>query len=202
MSITPEELLQRYADSRRKDPKAAIRMVMWLMIYDGEPASWARDFLEDASFLTKPEDARARNSQIQKVRRWRTAAEESVGLPPRGKRGTTSDYKQALRAWKRINPRPTDEELLAGWTPKPLPASEIPSEIKSGLQHMPENPVQPEPSGAETRDTFDEEDLDSPKPRKRASVAPPPSYKPEDYLPKPQPPMKIPICGLPDTGAD
>jgi hypothetical protein len=120
MVITPEELLKRYAESNRKDPRAAINMVMWLMIYDAKPSSWARDFLEDAGLLTKPEGKNALASQIQKVRRWRNAAEKTVRLPPRGKRGTTSDYKQALQEWKRINPRPTDDELLAGWTPQSL----------------------------------------------------------------------------------
>lgn len=121
MPIIPEEFLKRYADSNSKDPKVAISMVMWLMIYDEKPSSWARDFFEETGVLTQPEDDEARKSQIQKVRRWRNAAEKSVRLPPRGKRGASSAYKQALQDWKRINPRPTDEDLLAGWTPQSLP---------------------------------------------------------------------------------
>jgi hypothetical protein len=178
--IIPEEFLKRYADSRRKNPKAAIRMVMWLMIYDEEPASWARNFFEENGVLSPPEHDGARNSQIQKVRRWRNDAEQSVRLPPRGKRGTTSDYKQALEDWKRINPRPTDEELLAGWTPQPLPLQEEDPAAQEGL-----GKVQPKTTPraknsqekpAEPTEEIPEEKIEASgdKPKKRAAVKMPP----------------------------
>ena len=84
MPITQEEFLKRYAESNRKDPNAGIRLVMWLMIYDDKPSSWARDFFEENGVLTQPENDNARKSQLQKVRRWRNAAEDTVRLPPRG----------------------------------------------------------------------------------------------------------------------
>ena len=210
VTIAPEEFLKRYADSNRKDPKAAINMVMWLMIYDEKPSSWARDFFEETGLLTQPEDDGARRSQIQKVRRWRNAAEESVRLPPRGKRGTSSTYKQALREWKRINPRPTDEELLAGWTPQPLQLQEE----DPAAQERPGKDVQPmkiprpkksqqEPAEPAPEDFQEEKnEAKGDKPKKRASVEMPPKYSSEDFLPKPPPPTPIHISGLPAAGAD
>ena len=61
------------------------------------------------------------NSQLQRIHRKRKSLEASVGLPPRGQRGATPEYKKALSEWQRINRRPTREEMVAGWVPKPLP---------------------------------------------------------------------------------
>lgn len=113
-------ILDAYEKSLGKNPKTAIRMVMWLMIYDEEGATWARDLLEVVSIFGKPENDTIRANQLRKVDRWRSAAENSTGLPPRGKKGGSEDYRQALAHWKALNPRPTRDQLLAGWTPRTI----------------------------------------------------------------------------------
>lgn len=118
MTITADELIDRYEDSVRRNPETAMRMVMWLMLYDQQPASWARGFLQDVGVLATGDTEKT--SQLRKIHRWRTAAEEAAGLPPRGKRGATQEYRRALNDWRRLNRRPSKEDLLAGWTPQPL----------------------------------------------------------------------------------
>jgi len=121
MTITADELIDRYDDLVRRNPETSMRMVMWLMLYDQQPASWARDFLQDVGVLTAPTGDAEKKSQLRKVHRWRTAVEEAAGLPPRGQRGATLDYRRALNEWRRLNRRPSKEDLLAGWTPQSLP---------------------------------------------------------------------------------
>ena len=121
MTITAAELIDRYEDTGRRDPETALRMVMWLMLYDQRPASWARNFLEEAGVLVTPKDVTERTSQLRKVHRWRTAAEDAAGLPPRGKKGSTQDYRLALHKWRSLNRRPSKDDLLSGWLPQPLP---------------------------------------------------------------------------------
>ena len=143
LSISAEDLLDLYEQAIRKDPTMALCMIIWWTIYDEKSASWARDLLEDAGLMPNPETEadkkceaglvieaekgkvakKIEKAQLRLIDRKRESLEKSVRLPPRTKRGATSDYKLALYEWKRINPRPTKEELLAGCVPKPLPDS-------------------------------------------------------------------------------
>ena len=120
LRIDASDLIDAYEDSIRQTPKAAALMVIWLMIYDEQPDTRVHEVLEEKGVLQKATDKKTRASQIQKVRRWRVAAETSTGLPARGKKGTSDAYRIALVKWKAINPRPTKEQLLSGWVPKPL----------------------------------------------------------------------------------
>jgi hypothetical protein len=58
-------------------------------------------------------------------------------------------------------------------------------------------------SAEPTPEDSPEEEIESTSDKpKRTTVKLPPEYKPEDFHPKPSPPLAIPICGLPATGAD
>lgn len=140
-SISPEDLLKLYKDKSQKDPAILLNMIIWQTIYEKRSDAWARDLLVDSELLPNPDDvARERidagkvkegreykevikieNNQLQFIGRKRRELEKSVNLPGRGKRGSTDEYNKAIQRWKQINPRPTDEALLAGWSPKPLP---------------------------------------------------------------------------------
>lgn len=120
-SSSAGDLIDLYEESIRKDPETAIRAIMWLAIYDEKSASWARDLLEKGGVIPNPGDETAKRNQLRKLDRKRVILEQSVRLPSRNKKGATSTYKQALGEWKRINRRPTKNELLVGWVPQPLP---------------------------------------------------------------------------------
>lgn len=140
LSISPAEILGHYTDEIQNIPEIVIRAIVWLTIYDEKASSWARNFLEKYGVFPKPaveaniradakiiqvaeidrEINKIKKAQLRLIDRQRVKLEKSVGLPRRIKRGTTPDYERALYEWKQINPRPTNEDLLAGWTPKPL----------------------------------------------------------------------------------
>lgn len=120
LPINASDLIDAYEESIRQTPETAVRMVMWLMIYDDRPVTWAHKILEKEGVFQKAVDVKTRASQIQKVRRWRIAAENATGLPARGKKGNCDAYRIALAKWRAVNRRPTKEQLLAGWAPTPL----------------------------------------------------------------------------------
>jgi hypothetical protein len=124
LPISAAELLDEFEDSIRKHPKSALRMIIWLMIYHELAASWTRDFLEKKGVFPKPSSETEKKNQLRKIDRTRQSLEKSVNLPIRAKKGATPDYKDALIAWKRINPKPPKNELLAGWTPQRLPSAQ------------------------------------------------------------------------------
>lgn len=120
MPISASELLDAYDKSLLVNPKFSIRMVIWRMIYDEQQAAPVRDLLEKAGIFAKPETRTILKNQLKSIDRQRAAAEKSTGLPSRGKKGACDLYRQALHKWKKLNPRPTNQQLLAGWTPVPL----------------------------------------------------------------------------------
>jgi hypothetical protein len=154
LSISPADILGHYSDEIRNSPEIVIRVIVWLTIYDGKSSSWARNFLEKYGVLPKPaveaniradakiiqvseidrEINKIKKAQLRLIDRQRVKLEKSVGLPSREKRGTTPDYELALYKWKQINPRPTNEDFLAGWTPKPLHDFRITRSEKEGSQ--------------------------------------------------------------------
>lgn len=154
LPISAGELLDDFEDSIRKNTKSALRMIIWLMIYDELAASWTRDFLEEKGVFPKATTKTEKKNQLRKIDRTRQSLEKSVNLPVRAKKGATSDYKKSLIAWKRINPRPTKDELLAGWNPLPLPPAQ-----ESGTGHPlsaqnPEiNPRQKPPASTQPPET-------------------------------------------------
>jgi hypothetical protein len=119
-SVPTNEIFDAYEQFVLQNPKTRIRQAMLLMIHDELETALIRDFLVNIGIFCKTEEVKVRESQIRKVQRWRTAAEESTGLPPREKKGACEAYHQALAQWRAINPRPTKEQLLSGWVPKPL----------------------------------------------------------------------------------
>lgn len=190
-----------YEDFLRTNPRTAIRRVMWLMIYDDQSAEDIRDYLERVKAIPKPEDVKTRNSQMRQVHRWRAKAEESTGLPARGKKGATLEFHRALGEWKKLNGRPTKEQLMAGWTPQPLPtateATVSPAPAKPvTLPNPPGNPTsvkkpvaQPAPEKAVTESP----EVTEAGRKKRNTVPMPPNYNPEDFKPNPPPPLNVVI---------
>ncbi len=194
-SIAPEILVKSYYDSFREDPELGVQRIMLMMIYDDREAKWAHKFLQKVGVLEKSSDKKEQKAQLRKIHRLRSQVADMCGLPIRGKRGATQEYRSALAALRAINPRPSEDQLLAGWMPQPLvePAN---------VQQKPVDPdptkaVDPKHAAAVTKETPPEEETESPyKPRKRATVEMPPDMKPEDYISKPPPPMKIHVSGL------
>lgn len=78
---------------------------------------------------------------------------------------------------------------------KPKPAVAIGNATVESPEPAPEAPT-----SVSFEATPDEEiQDDAPLRRKRKSVEMPPDYKPEDFIPKPPPPLKMVVCGLPAT---
>ena len=117
------KLIEAHEDAFRNRPGLPLEAVVWLLIYDELPASWGRDLLVKEGVFPKPENERSLRNQLRQIDRKRESAEKKVGLPPKGNRGGTAQYKAALEHWKRLNPRPTKEELLGGWAPLPVVSS-------------------------------------------------------------------------------
>ncbi len=173
LPISASEVLDAYEQSVRKNPETAIRMVMWLMIYDELQVTWARDFLEEVRIFAKPEAGEAetiRANQLRKVHRLRTNAEKSIGLPGRGKKGASETYRQALNKWRALNPRPSKEQLLAGWSPKPIDLGDSPSVESTAIatQSAPIATAELSPTAAP-----DTTEVHEPAPDKTASKKPP-----------------------------
>ena len=206
LPISHDELLDDFEDSLRKHPGSALRMIIWRMIYHELAASWTRNFLEEKGVFPKPTSETEKKNQLRKIDRTRQSLEKSVNLPVRAKKGATSDYKDSLIAWKRINPRPTKEELLAGWSPQPLPASSTQDDTApSPATREPEHVKPAAPDLVNTSIPCEDPDIDEISggtPKKRASVEMPPKYLPQEFLLKPPPPPTIPICGLDTTDTD
>lgn len=123
MPISASELLDAFDKSLLENPKFSIRLVIWRMIYDEQQAAPVRELLEKAGIFARPETRAILKNQLKNIDRQRAAAEKSTGLPSRGKKGASDLYRQALHKWKQLNPRPTNQQLLAGWTPIPLGAA-------------------------------------------------------------------------------
>ena len=94
LPISAGELLDDFEDSIRKNTKSALRMIIWLMIYDELAASWTRDFLEEKGVFPKATTKTEKKNQLRKIDRTRQSLEKSVNLPVRAKKGATSDYKK------------------------------------------------------------------------------------------------------------
>ena len=71
--INASDLIDAYDFSIRQSPEAAVRMVMWLMVYDQRSVAWVHEFLETAGVLEKAADEKARSSQRRKLHRWRVS---------------------------------------------------------------------------------------------------------------------------------
>lgn len=200
-SISAADLIESYEDELRQDPKMALKLIIWRTIHDEQPASWARDFLEKVGVFPKAEGSEDRKemtkkAQIRLIDRKRAALEKSVGLPPRETRGATSDYKRALTEWQRINPRPTKEELLAGWIPRSLPSMQVSAHTKN--ESSPNPPQNQTESQTETitpvvimEDEKPDENLRKPLGKNRKKVEPPPKLNAEDYIRKDAAPTEI-----------
>lgn len=200
-SISAAHLIESYEDELRQDPKMALKLIIWQTIHDEQSASWARDFLVKVGVFPKAEGSEEQKEKTKKaqkrlIERKRAALEKSVGLPPRETRGATSDYKRALTEWKRINPRPTKEELLAGWIPQPLPAmqerlqaknesSPNPSQIRTETQTETITPVVVIGGGKP------DENEGKPTGKNRKKVEPPPKLNAGDYIQKDAAPTEI-----------
>lgn len=152
LPLDASDLIGAYEESVRQNPASAVRMVMWLIIYDDRPVTWAHKILEKEGVLQKAVDAKTRASQIQRVRRWRLAAEKSTGLPARGKKGNCDAYRIAVAKWRAINPRPTKEQLLAGWVPIPL-WNDNPHHLATSPDHDSAQPVPFESSATTDENT-------------------------------------------------
>ena len=205
-AIAPEILVKSYYDSFREDPEMGVKRIMFLMIYDDREAKWVQKFLQKVGVLEESSSEKEQKAQLRKIHRVRSQVSDLCGLPRRGKRGATNEYRTALVAWRAINPRPTEEQILAGWMPQPLGATTgIPQETQQSVQVVrsetaTSSPTKPTPIPPELGEPIAADSFDARK--KGKSVELPPDYKPEDFQPKPPPPLAIPICGLPVTGAD
>lgn len=132
LSISLDRLLDSIEEEIRSDTDSALQMVMWLTIYEKRPTSWAWRILIKNNFFPDQEEPeggdrakKIKKTQLRRIDRVREKLEKSVGLPPRGRRGATSEYDRAFSEWKRLNPRPTRDEMLAGWAPQSLPQPDL-----------------------------------------------------------------------------
>lgn len=137
-SIAPEILVKSYYDSFREDPELGVQRIMLMMIYDDREAKWAHKFLQKVGVLEKSSDKKEQKAQLRKIHRLRSQVADMCGLPIRGKRGATQEYRSALAALRAINPRPSEDQLLAGWMPQPLVE---PANVQ-------QKPVDPDPTKA------------------------------------------------------
>lgn len=205
-SVSPEILFKSYYNASREDPMMGVRRIMWMMIYDDFEAAWALKFLNTVGVLKKPVDEKEQEAQLQKIHRLRKKETVSCGLPSRGKRGGTDKYQDAVAQWRAINPRPSEQELLDGWIPRPLGVAALKEEADQTKEDVNTAELSPPPAGTDDplteipSENLNEEDIeenDGSKPKKRASVEMPPAYTPEQYIPKPPPELKVVICGQP-----
>jgi len=181
--INASDLIDAYDFSIRQSPEAAVRMVMWLMVYDQRSVAWVHEFLETAGVLEKAADEKARSSQRRKLHRWRVAAEKSTGLPPRGKKGCSDAYRTALAKWRVINPRPSKEQLLAGWVPTSIEAfaEETPATL---------TPTVVTELGASPAENASQS-YQNKEPRRRGGNHQVPDFGPADFKAKSAEPLKV-----------
>jgi len=150
--LTPEDLLKAYETevvsqigSKPLGDKAdsGVDMVLMLMIIDNKSGRWGRDFFVKTGKLPKPADdpkGTERTTQIRKVNRWRSKKEKEMWLPEREQGGVSQLYRRKRAKWDAANPRPTNEQLLAGWKPVQVDYSEFETPTI--------DPAQPEASAA------------------------------------------------------
>jgi hypothetical protein len=63
----------------------------------------------------------------RKMQQWLARIRKEIHLPllPSGAKRSSPGYQEGLRRWKKTNPIPTVEEIIAGWRAKPVDYSDL-----------------------------------------------------------------------------